>query len=148
MTLAVGSPATPLRVLVVGSRALHARAAALLQSPGDALGTTPAHAQAFYARERAFDIVLLAVSSSTWEAIVLAAHLRAIEREQPGSRPAAIIACTVRSVQYLDCLAPGSGLSGALNAPWTPARVHACLDRWRELKLLRAPRPDVHALAA
>jgi hypothetical protein len=99
---------------------------------------TSARAETFCAKKLAFDIILLAVSGSTLDAIVFAAHLRAIERQEPHPRRAAIIACTVRSAQYLDCLVPGSGLSGALNLPWTPGTVHACLDRWRGVKLLPA----------
>lgn len=90
----------------------------------------------FCAKERAFDIILLAITSPTLEAMVLAAHLRAIEREKPNPRRAAIIGCTIRNAQYLDFLVPGSGLSGALNLPWTPGTVHACLDRWRGANLL------------
>lgn len=127
-----------LRVLVVGSRTLHAMAATLLQSPTDALGTTSAEAEALCAEERAFNIILLAVGSSTLGAMVLAAHLRAIERRMLRLRRAAIIACTVSSAQYLDCLVPGSGFSGALNLPWTPGTVHAWLDRWRGVTLLPA----------
>ena len=70
--------------------------------------------------------------------MVLAAHLRAIERQKAHPWRAAIIACTVRSAQYLDCLVAGSGLSGALNLPWTPGTVHACLARWRDGKRLPA----------
>ena len=136
--LAVRPPAKSLRLLVLDSRNLHALAATLLASPSNALSATSARAETFCAAELAFDIILLAVSGSTLDAIVLAAHLRAIERQEPHPRRAAIIACTVCSAQYLDCLVPGSGLSGALNLPWTPGTVHACLDRWRGVKLLPA----------
>ena len=138
VVLAVRPSVKDLRVLVVGSRALHALAATLLNSPDNALSATSAKAMTFCANERAFDIILLAMSSSTLGAMLLAAHLRAIERRKPHPRRAAIIACTVRSAQYLDCLVPGSALSGALNWPWTPGTVHACLDRWRDVKLLPA----------
>jgi len=138
VTRAVRPAARALRVLVVDSPPLHALSASLLQSPGDALGATGEKATAFCAEKRAFDIVLLAVSSSTLEAMVLAAHLRAIEWQKPHPRRAAIIACTVSTIQYLDCLVPGSALSGALNLPWTPGAVHACLDRWRGVKVLPA----------
>jgi CheY-like chemotaxis protein len=127
-----------LRVLVVDSRPLHAVAAAILQSTGNALSVASAQAETFCAKEVAFDIVLLAVSSSTLEALVLAAHLRAIERLKLHPRHAAIIACAASDAQYLDCLLPGSALSGALNLPWTPGAVHACLDRWRGVKFLPA----------
>ena len=127
-----------LQVLVVDSRTLHAMAAILLQSPIHALGTTGDEAETFCAVERAFNIILLTVGSSTLGAMVLAAHLRAIERGKPHPRQAAIIACTVRSAQYLDCLVPGSGFSGALNLPWTRGRVHACLHRWQGINLLPA----------
>jgi CheY-like chemotaxis protein len=133
---AVRPAAQALRVLVVDNPTLHALAATLLQSPGDALSATSEKAGTFCADERAFDIVLLAVSSSTLAAMVLAAHLRAIERQKPDPRRAAIIACTVRSDQYHDCLVPGSGLSDALDSPWTPATLHACFDRWRGVRFL------------
>jgi hypothetical protein len=133
---AVRPAANALRVLVVNSPPLHALVATLLQSPGDALSVTSEKATTFCAEERAFDIVLLAVGSSTLGAMVLAAHLRAIERQKPHPQRAAIIACTVSSVQYLDCLVPVSGFSGALNLPWTPDSVHACLSRWRGAKVL------------
>ena len=135
--MAARTPVKALRVLVVGSRALHAISATLLESPTNALGTTSTDAQVC-AEERAFNIILLAVTSSTFGAMVLAAQLRAIERRKPHPRRAAIIACTVSSAQYLDCLVPGSGFSGALNLPWTPGTVHACLDRWRGVTLLSA----------
>jgi hypothetical protein len=112
---------------VVDSRTLHALAATLLESPSKALSATSAKVEAFCAKERAFDIILLAVSGSTLGAMVLAAHLRAIERQKPHPRRAAIIACTVRSAQYLDCLVARSGLSGALNLPWTPG-YGACVS--------------------
>jgi hypothetical protein len=48
----------------------------------------------------------MAVGGSTLEALVLAAHLRAIERLKLHPRRAAIIGCTVSSAQYLDCLVP------------------------------------------
>ena len=136
--LALGLRVAPLRVLVVDSGPMHAVAAALLESPGDALRTTSARAEKYCAEERAFDIILLAVGTSTLKAMVLTAHLRAIERQKPGSRRAAIIACTVGSLHYLECLVPGSGLSGAFSAPWTRATVHACFDQWRDCKRLRA----------
>ena len=125
-----------LRVLVVDSQTLHALAEALLQSPGDALSATSEQAATLCADERAFDIVLLTVGSSTLRAMVLAAQLRAIEKQKPHPRRAAIVACTARIDQYDDCLVPCSGLSGALNLPWTPGTVHACLDRWRGAKFL------------
>jgi CheY-like chemotaxis protein len=133
---AVRPAANALRVLVVDSPPLHALVATFLQSPGDALSVTSEKATTFCAEERTFDIVLLAVSSSTLGAMVLAAHLRAIERQKPHPRRAAIIACTVSRAQYLDCLVPVSGFSGALNLPWTPDAVHACLGRWRGAKVL------------
>ena len=131
-----GPAAKALRVLVVDSRTLHALAESLLRSSRDVLSTTGEKATTSCAAGRTFDIVLLAVSDSTLAAMVLAAHLRAIERQKSHPRRAAIIACTVSTAQYLDCLVPGSGLSGALNVPWTPGTVHACLDRWRGARFL------------
>jgi CheY-like chemotaxis protein len=142
--LAVRPCATALRVLVVDSRPLHAVTAAILQSTGNALSVVSAEAETLCAKEGAFDIILMAVSSSTLDALVLAAHLRGIECQKRHPRRAAIIACTVRTAQYLDCLVPSSGLSGALNLPWTPGAVHACLDRWRGVK----PLPDLVERAA
>jgi len=139
--LAVRPSVSALRVLVVDSRPLHAVAAAILQSTGNALSVVSAEAETFCAKEGAFDIIFLAVSSSTLEALVLAAHLRGIERQKLHPRHAAVIACTVSNAQYLDCLLPGSALSGALNLPWTPGAVHACLDRWRGVKLLLCSPP-------
>ena len=136
--LAVRASVQGLRVLVVDSRPLHATAAAILQSTGNALGVVGAQAETFCAKQAAFDVILMAIRSSTLEALILAAHLRAIERQKLRPRHAAIIACTVSGAQYLDCLHPGSGLSGALNLPWTPGAVHACLDRWRGVKVLPA----------
>ena len=135
---AVRPPARSLRLLVVDSPTLHALAATLLGSPSNAVSATSPKTEMLCVKERAFDIILLAVSGSTLGAMVLAAHLRAIERQKAHPWRAAIIACTVRRAQYLDCLVPGSGLSGALNLPWTPGTVHACLDRWRGVKLLPA----------
>ena len=138
---ASAAPAVPpageaLRVLVVDSRTLHGLAAKLLQSPGDVLSATCDTATTVCADEQAFDIVLLAVIGSTLAAMGLAAHLRAVERQKPHPQRAGIIACTLRTDQYHDCLVPGSGLSDALHAPWTPGTVHACLDRWRGVKFL------------
>ncbi len=124
-----------LRLLVVNSGTLHALAATLLESPRDALSVTSAEAEVLCS-EKSFDIILLATGASTLGAIVLAARLRALERERSQRRRAAIIGCTGRDSQYLDCLVPGSGLSGALNRPWTLSTVHACLDRWRDGKYL------------
>ena len=138
VVLAVPPSVKALRVLVVDSRPLHAVAAAILRSTDNALSVVSAEAETFCANEGAFDIILMAVGGSTLEALVLAAHLRAIERLKPHPRRAAIIGCTVSSAQYLDCLVPIGGLSGALNLPWTPGAVHACLDRWRGVKVLPA----------
>lgn len=135
---AVAPRVEALRVLVVDSRVLHALVATLLRSAGNALGVTSAEAKTFCTEELAFDVVLLAVQGSTMAAMSLAAHLRAIERQKSHPGRAAIIACTDGTAQYVDCLVPGSGLSGALDSPWTPGTVHACLDRWRGGKLLPA----------
>ncbi|MEO6746102.1 MAG: hypothetical protein ABIN08_16610 [Caldimonas sp.] len=136
--LAVRPPAKSLRLLVVNSRTLHALAASLLESPSNAVSATSDKAETFCAKGLAFDIILLAVTGSTLGAMALAAHLRAIERQKSHPQRAAIIACTVRSAQYLDCLVAGSGLTGALNLPWSQSAVHACLDRWRDGKRLPA----------
>ncbi len=131
-------PPKSLRLLVVDSDALHALAAPLLEAPSNALGVSGAEAATICSMERAFDIIFLAVRTSTLRAIVLAAHLRAVERQRAHPRRTAIIGCTVRNSQYLDCLVPGSGFSGALDLPWTQGTVHACLDRWKNGKHLAA----------
>jgi hypothetical protein len=86
--------------------------------------------------EEPFDIVLGTVVESARSTMVTAAKMRGIERQHLLPH-AAIITCTSNACDYGDCVALGSGLSDALNTPWTRATVHACLDRWRAGKYLR-----------
>jgi hypothetical protein len=131
---AVRPAAKALRVLVVDSPTLHALAATLLQSSGDALSVTSEKATMFCAEERAFDIVLVAVSSSTLAAMVSAAHLRAIEWQKPvpggppSSRapPAASSTWTASSRQCTQrCarLAVDPGCGACVSRPMAGAKV-------------------------
>jgi len=133
-------PSEVLKVLVVDSARLDGHARALVQSTEDVVSVVGHEAALSRLTEGPFDIVLMTVVESVFSTLVTAATMRAIERRHLLPR-AAIIACTSKLRTYRDCVCPGSGLSGALNAPWTRATVHACLNRWRAGKYLRELRP-------
>lgn len=130
-----------LKVLVVDSEELHGYASTLLSSGEPVAFAIGPEAAMFQFDERRYDIALMAVGKSLFRTMVIAAGMRSIERQHPLRRRVAIIACTSTLMDYDDSLVPGSGLSGALNSPWTIETVHACLNRWRAGKYLRAVRP-------
>lgn len=134
-----------LRVLVVDSKALLSHALVLLASPNDVTYVDGHEAALREFQERPYDIAFLAVAKSVLHTFVIAAHMRCIEREErPWRQCAAVIACTLTVDNYRDCLVAGSGLSGALNAPWSRQAVHTCLSLWRADKYLRAvPLPAI-----
>ncbi len=128
-----------LRVLVVDSKVLQSHALVLLASPRDVTYVDGREAALREFQERPYDIAFLAVAKSVLHTFVIAAHVRWIEREaRPLRQRAAVIACTLNVDNDRDCLVAGSGLSGALNAPWSRKAVHACLSLWRSDKYLRA----------
>ena len=125
-----------LKVLVVDSASLHGHACALVESAEDVASVVGHDAAMSRLTEESFDIVLVTVVGSVPSTMITAAKMRGIERRHLLPR-AAIIACTSNTCDYGDCVTSGSGLSDALNTPWTRATVHACLDRWRAGKYLR-----------
>ena len=136
--LGLCGPPETLKVLVVDSARLHGHARVLLQGVEDSVSVVGHDAAMARLSEGPFDIVLVTVAESVINIMIVASKMRAIERQQHPSHPrAAIIACTSNLSDYADCSVSGSGLSGALNAPWTRMTVHACLDRWRAGKYLR-----------
>jgi hypothetical protein len=138
--LAALPPSDVLKVLVIDSASLFEHACALVQSAEDVASVVGHEAAMSRLADGPFDIVLVTVVESALITMVTAARMRAIERRHLLPR-AAIIACTSNLCDYGDCVHSGSGLSGALNTPWTRATVHACLDRWRAGKYLRELRP-------
>ena len=130
-----------LKVLIIGSESLHRHVCDLVEYSEDAVCAADDDEALSRLREQQFDIVLLTVGESVFSTLITAAGIRAIERRAPSLHHAAIIACTSSLQDYEDCVHSGSGLSDALNAPWTVATVHACLDRWRADKYLRGLRP-------
>jgi CheY-like chemotaxis protein len=129
-------PSDPLKVLVVDSASLHEHVCALVQSTEHAVSVVGHDAAMSRLTEGQFDVVLLTVGESVIRTMVVAGKMRAIERRDLSLRHSAIVACTSSLGDYRDCAYPGSGLSDALNAPWTLETVHACLDRWRAGKYL------------
>jgi CheY-like chemotaxis protein len=132
-----------LRVLVVDSDELQARALSLLPSARDLTAVKGPGAAARALQERPYDIALVAVGTSLLHSMGIAAGLRAVERElRPLRRHVTVIACTLNSDDYKDSLVAVTGLSGALNSPWTLEAVHACLNHWRAGKYLPALLPS------
>jgi hypothetical protein len=129
-------PSDALKVLVVDSANLHGLVCALVHSTEDSVSVVGHDAAMARLTEDQFDVVLLPVGDSVIRIMVAAAKMRAIERRHQSPRHSAIVACTSTLGDYANCALPGSGLSGALNAPWTFETVHACLDRWRAGKYL------------
>ncbi len=139
-----------LKVLVVDSDELHGYACALLSSREDVASAFGPEAVSFQFGAHAYDIALMAVGKSLLHTMVIAAGMRAIERQQPLRRRVTIIACTATSCDYEDSLVSASALSGALSSPWSIETVHACLDRWRAGKYLCPlghPDSQAHAIA-
>jgi CheY-like chemotaxis protein len=126
-----------LKVLIVDSESLHGHVCDLLELSEDAVSVVGHDAAICRLSQGPFDVVLLAVGESVVSTLVTAAKMRSAERQVPTLHHAAIIACTSDLGDFDDCASAGSGLSGALNAPWSRAKVHACLDRWRAGKYLR-----------
>ena len=135
--LTLCGPSDTLKVLTVGSETLHRHVCALVHSVEDAVSVAGHDAAMSRLAQDPFDVVLLEVGESVLNVMVAAAGMRAIERRHRSLRHAAIIACTTTQSHYADCACAGSGLSDALNVPWTVETVHACLDRWRAGKYLR-----------
>ena len=138
--LGVLDPSDTLKVLIIDSKSLHRHVCDLVEYGEDAVFATGHDEALSRLSEQQFDIVLLTVGESVFSTMITAAAMRAIERRASSLHHAAIIACTSNPQDYEDCIHSGCGLSDALNAPWTVATVHACLEQWRADKYLRGLR--------
>ena len=78
----------------------------------------------------AVDLILLDVDASLMAGFVLAAHLRAADRERDDGRCAAIVATTYSQSRFRECLGGASAIEGALKMPCDSTLFADFVDTW------------------
>ena len=118
-------------LLVVGKRDLNHLAMHFVASRPGARSHRCAQAHVLdVVRSTPIDLILLDVDASLMAGFVLAAHIRAADRERNDSKSAAIVAATSSLRKFRECHAGGSAIEGVLKMPCDFTLFESFVDRW------------------